>query len=323
MIRALVLSLLICGAAHAQAPDIPRTPEGKPDFTGVWTNDFLPSMMERIPGATAHAIDDAEATTLLKAFHERRRASFPALYDPDEDKVEMRLPRLNGRWLTTVVSDPPDGKVPLTPEGQKRMDAFRAEAGLVNRGREPPAPGPESRNLAERCLKGPGRPPFTGFQIEQVRRFVQTGDHLVIHTEYISETRIIGIDGARRSPVLASFDGDSVARWEDDVLVIETVNPRPESSVRSPGVIVRPEAKLIERLSFVSPDELHYQFTVEDPLIYARPWMAGYGLKRSAIQTLEGPCHEHNYSMASTLSGAREFERRAASHAASQAGGSQ
>ena len=87
--------------------------------------------------------------------------------------------------------------------------------------------------------------------------------------------------------------------------------------MRNPGVIVRPEAKLIERLNLVSPDELHYQFTVEDPLIYTRPWMAGYGMKRSAIQTLEGACHEHNYSMAYMLSGAREVERRAASQAGS------
>lgn len=307
--RLLLLALAFAPETALAQANIPRTPQGKPDFTGVWANDFLPSMTERIAGATRLSVSDEEAATLLKALHERRDANFFAVYDPDENYATMRLPQVAGEWRTSLITEPPDGKAPVTPEGQRLVDDALARLRGFVRGEELTS-DPEQRTPSERCLAGPGLPPFGGYQIQQIRQIVQTPHHLVIHTEYIGETRIIDIGGSHKSGYFRSAMGNSAARWEGDVLVIETVNFAPGRPV-VPGILVRPEARVIERLSLISADEVLYQFTIEDPAIYSTRWNAEYGIQRTDVQLLESSCHEGNSSLANILRGAREIERRA------------
>jgi hypothetical protein len=167
--RLFLLALAFASETAAAQAGIPRTTDGKPDFTGVWANDFLPSMMERIAGATSLSVSDEEAATLLKALHERRDASFFAVYDPDENYATMRLPQVAGDWRTSVITEPPHGKAPITPEGQRLVDEALARLRGFVRGEELTS-DPEERTPSERCLTGPGLPPFGGYQIQQIRR---------------------------------------------------------------------------------------------------------------------------------------------------------
>jgi hypothetical protein len=308
--RLFLLALAFASETAAAQAGIPRTTDGKPDFTGVWANDFLPSMMERIAGATSLSVSDEEAATLLKALHERRDASFFAVYDPDENYATMRLPQVAGDWRTSVITEPPHGKAPITPEGQRLVDEALARLRGFVRGEELTS-DPEERTPSERCLTGPGLPPFGGYQIQQIRQIVQTPHHLVIHTEYIGETRIIDIGGSHKPGRFGSAMGNSTAGWEDDVLVIETAGFTPGRPV-VPGILVRPEARVIERLSLISTDEILYQFTIENPAIYSARWNAEYGIQRSSARLLEGACHEGNSSLGNILRGARVIEQRTA-----------
>ena len=145
---------------------------------------------------------------------------------------------------------------------------------------------------------------------------VETPDNLVIHSEGSSDLRIFGIGAPRRPEAVRSRGGDSIARWEGDTLVVETTHIRSESPIRiSVGftpLLLRDNATLIERFTLVSKDELLYQFTVDDPEIYARPWLAEYSMMRTTGRQFEMACHEGNYSLTNILQGSREQDRRKA-----------
>jgi hypothetical protein len=151
------------------------------------------------------------------------------------------------------------------------------------------------------------------------RRFVQTRDALVIHSEAGGDTRIIRMGSGRPKALFASFTGDSIGRWEGDTLVVETVGFRPEDSFRifvtGRPIIVSTEAKVIERFTRVSATELNYQFTVEDPKTYAGPWLGEYSMITATEPMYEFACHEGNYGLENILKGQREIERRAAARA--------
>ena len=310
MIRAVVLSLLICGAAHAQAPDIPRTSEGRPDFQGTWESNGL-AANERLPGASGLVVGDEEARKLSDAFWARR---FEGLYDPHENLgMARQLSRVNGEWRTSLITDPPDGKMPLTERARKLV--AEEQAGFASTTPD----SYETRKWQERCLAGPGRPPMPQSVTDNLRQIVQTPAHLVILTETDgAETRIIDINGTHGPDAIKTFLGDSIARWEGDELVIETINMRGEQFVRMCCVLTRTGSRIIERLSFISPDEVLYRFTVEDPegaAIYTRAWSGEYSFNRSKAPIYEWECSASNYSLTNILRAAREDERRAAGKA--------
>ena len=149
------------------------------------------------------------------------------------------------------------------------------------------------------------------------RRVVQTEDALVVWSEAGGETRIIRIGGAHASQALTSFAGDSIGRWEGDTLVVETTHMRAEDPYRllaeGRPIAVGASSRVIERFTRLSGDELLYQFTVEDPALYASPWMAEYVMRTGTDRAYEFACHEGNYALANILRGAREAEQRKAS----------
>jgi hypothetical protein len=154
---------------------------------------------------------------------------------------------------------------------------------------------------------GTGSAPFGMFPTQNIRAFVQTRDNLVIYSEDQGDTRIIGIGASARPAAIVSFLGDSTARWEGDVLIVETTGQRGERPARSllPGLMVGTGARVIERFSLIGPDEMLYRFTVEDPLLYASPWSAEYSMTRKHVTTYEHACHEGNYAIPDILRIAR------------------
>ena len=199
--------------------------------------------------------------------------------------------------------DPPDGRIPaLTPEAEERA---AERAALSQRITE----GPEDRSLSERCIMGfNAGPPFTPAGYNQnVQIFQNTPDHVVLLNEMVHTARIVPLDG-RPHGTLPQWTGDSRGRWEGNTLVVETTNFLRETSFRDSTA----NLYLVERLTRVDPDTLLYEFTVSDPTTWTRPWTAQIPMRRSESPLFEYACHEGNYGMEGTLSGARAIEKAAA-----------
>jgi hypothetical protein len=205
---------------------------------------------------------------------------------------------------TSLVIDPPDGKIPpLTPEGKKRLDARNAV-------RQRPAHGPEDRNLWERCIlaSNTGPPMSPGAYNNNVQIF-QTPTHVVIFNEMINDARMVPLDGRPHlPPQIRQWRGDSRGRWEGNTLVVDTTNFNDEPNFRGASSALQ----VIERFTRVAPDTLMYEFTVSDPNTWTRPWSAALPMKKTEGPIYEYACHEGNYGMVNLLAGARAEEKAAA-----------
>ena len=306
MIRAACVAFaaasILCCPAHAQASDIPRTPEGRPDFQGVWDR-HMQTPLERPAGIAGAAVAKDDARRIAIQLMEARVpviGGTPLYRIPGQILNEVR-----GEFRTSMVIEPADGKLPYTPEGQALATAARNMVG-------PPAENPEQRRTQERCIAGSGRTPFNIMPELMLSRIVQTPGSLAVQTEHNGDMRIIPIGRTRGASGVVSWMGDSTARWDGDTLVVETVNLRDDLTVLP---IVRRQSKVTEWFALAGADELNYRFTVEDPFIYAKPWKAEFSMKRSAAPIFENACHEGNYALTNILRGARETERRAAAKA--------
>ena len=178
------------------------------------------------------------------------------------------------------------------------------------------AHGPEDRGISERCLLGfNSGPPMTPSAYNNNVQIFQSADHVAILNEMVHSARIIPLDGRRHLPAsVRQWVGDSRASWEDDTLVVETRNFLGETSLGGSSASMR----LVERFTRVDAATLLYEFTVSDPTTWSGPWTAQVLMSPSDQPLYEYACHEGNYSMASSLSGARAMEAREAAEGGSQ-----
>ena len=287
---AALLAIACATPTWAQTP-IPRTANGHPDFQGVWSAKGL-TPLERIPGATGLVVSDEEHAKLVGAIRARARSpAMEAVIDPNLIAADVKtLNRVGGEWRSSWITDPPDGKLPLTAEGKRLRDHAYTLS------------DPEARNPWERCLAGTGIAPLWSVPVENIRQIVQTPANLVIYTEEGADTRIIGIGASHRPAAIKSRLGDSIARWEGDVLVVETLNQLENyAPFATMPQSVRVQSRIIERFSLLSPDEILYRFTIEDPELYSAPWIAEYSFHREDTAAYENGCHEGNYSLPNIL----------------------
>lgn len=292
----------------ASAYAVPRTSFGHPSFEGVWTQNFI-LLMESTPQAPMLTLPEPAAKAMADAVAKGVGSGFDRQLDPEVPELMKStdgLAIVRGERRTRVVVEPADGKLPYTPEARKESS------------RGPAAPlydNHEERPNWERCITSLGLPPVTGLYTTSVnpRRFIQTPDQVVLHTEYGDEARIIPFAATHRPRALHSPLGDSIARWEGDTLVIETIGLREEDRVRYfSNLIVPSGARVIERFTRLSDKELLYQYTVEDPKTYTAPWLAEYSLYRTSQRMFEHACHEGNYSLPHILQAQRVKDARAA-----------
>jgi hypothetical protein len=194
---------------------------------------------------------------------------------------------------TSLIIDPPDGRIPFGPRKPAGADRFD---------------NPETLSLADRCLLGfnAGPPMVSGTYNNNVE-IVQTRDYVVLQTEMIHEARIVPLDG-RPHGALPRWIGDSRGRWDGDTLVVETVNFKGPTSLQGSSA----QTRLVERFTRVGPDTIRYEFTVSDPTTLTRPWTAVEPLTRIDELIYEYACHEGNYGMVGILSGARFQEKQGA-----------
>jgi len=209
--------------------------------------------------------------------------------------------------------DPPDGRIPpLTPEAQKRVDAEVAHATLH------PADGPEDRPLAERCILWPtAGPPMLPGAYNNNYQIVQAPGYVAILVEMIHDVRIIQLDAQPHLPPnVRQWMGDSRGHWEGNTLVVETTNFTNKTGDLSAGMQRATfrgsdeNMRLIERFTRVDPDTILYEFTVDDPTAFTKPWTAQIPMTKIPGPILEYACHEGNYAMSGVLSGARAEEKK-------------
>jgi hypothetical protein len=204
---------------------------------------------------------------------------------------------------TSLIVDPSDGRIPvLTPEAQRRVQEARAWTA------EHSTDGPEGRSLPERCiLWTTAGPPMLPGPYNNNFQIFETRDQVVILNEMIHDARVIPLDG---SPHLASnvrlWMGDSRGHWEGHTLVVDTTNFSGKFSFRGSDENLH----LTERFTRVSPDTLLYEFTVDDPTAFTRPWTAQIPVTKTKGPIFEYACHEGNYAMTDILAGARAAEHR-------------
>ena len=297
---------LVAACAHPPGSSkIPLASDSRPDFTGVWTSRGL-TMTERAQPGSLIASDEVAAAIAKGIYDFIRSKEMEAALDPDAVTANVTdLHKVRGEWRTSYVTLPENGKLPFTAEAIARLNAAdiaeRTESG----------DGPEVRLPGERCMRGSGMTPLYQVPANNVRQFIQTNDHFLIYTEEGGDLRHVRMGGDPLNPAVTSRFGDSIGRWEGQELVIETTGVK-EYASRFPWgtMVLDASSKVIERISMVSPGELVYQFTIEDPDLYSEPWSAEFPLFRAGNRIYEYGCHEGNYSLTHILQAARQLEQR-------------
>jgi len=297
----------------------PRTADGQPDLQGVWDFRTITPMERPASLGTKEFFTEEEAAIFER--EENRRQ--------DRDKIDPETGGLNypaggvipynefwydrgnkvvGTRRTSLIVDPPNGRLPaMTPDGKKRADARAQEQRETQLG-HPHADSWEDRPLQERCLAGLNAgPPMTPGAYNNNFQLFQAPGYVVILNEMVHDARIIPLDG-RPHGRIRQWMGDSRGRWEGDTLVVDTINFKRETSLPNSSA----NTHLVERFTRTDADTLVYEFTVEDPTMWTRPWTAMVPMRRTNDPIYEYACHEANYAMASILAGARADEKAAA-----------
>jgi len=298
-----VLPALLALLAISPTP-LSRTSDGHPDLQGIWANDTV-TPLER-PKRFA---DKATLTEQEALVYERDLAGRWA--DRFGDLEVTTTGELSDEWQengtvvpgrrTSLIVDPADGKIPaLTPEARTQADA-RAE-----RLRDHPADDPEDRTMYERCLVGSSGPPMLPPVYNQNLQIVQTRDRVLIVTEMIHDARIVRMNAEHLPAAIRLWLGDSVGRWDGDTLVVDTTNFTGKTRFRQSGEGLH----VTERFTPESASLIRYDFTIEDPATYTRPWSGRLWITRTKAQMYEFACHEANYSMVGILRGARADEKK-------------
>ena len=306
VVAAVALALLLPPPAAGQY----RTPWGDPDLQGLWANDVVTPLERPAELGERLELTDEELAEVAAA-NERRRLDDggPRPGDP------ILLQGYNQFWMpdrdvsrqTSLVVDPPDGRVPpLTPAGVRRealalesSQGVEAKVAELRRHND----GPEGRSLWERCLTR-GLPRLPDFYNNNVL-LLQTPDHVVIHMEMIHETRVIPLDGRPHVAAgIRQWHGNPRGRWEGDTLVVETANFSDKTNFKGS----QSGLHLLERFTRADGETLLYEATVTDLDTWAQPWVVRFPIRRTDGPLFEYACHEGNYAMFNTLAGARAEE---------------
>ena len=293
----------------ASDPDYktPKTPWGEPDLQGVWTGNAAHGIPLERPADLA----DVEALSPEEAAARRERGTLGSIwgYEREWRDTTLGYDKMTPSTQVAMIVDPPDGRLPaLTPEGSRRAELARLER--QRRATTPPA-GPEDLTPYVRCItKGLPGMMMSGIYNNGLQ-IVQGPGFVAIQKEMIHETRAIPTEPRQRvGPGLTSWLGDPQGRWDGETLVVETGRFNGRGSYRGSSA----QMKLTERFTRVGPTKLVYEFTIDDPGIWVRPWTArfAFDLDDEQYELVEYACHEGNYGMFNILSGARARDREAA-----------
>jgi len=341
MLKPALAAVAMALLAQPALAQVPRTPDGKPDLNGAWSNASL-TPLSRAQGQTKLIVSKDEADKIAKGTGlagiaaDDPEFSNSGYSDPNKgappkggddfglkgyDKFWVApgdsLALVKGEYRTSNIVEPASGQLPFRdPASQMKraMEGFRRYATG-----EAPYEGPEEPTLSERCLIGFGQtggPGMLSVLYNNNYQFVLTPDHLMILVEMAHDVRIVPIfgsaDEARKNHKPAAIKpwlGDTVGWWDGDTFVMETVNINPLQAEEQ-SFPVSAKGVVTEKLTRIGEKEVFYQFEVNDPETYTQPWKAELSFY-PATRVYEYACHEGNHGMIGILAGARERERAA------------
>jgi hypothetical protein len=332
---ALILAGLLALASAAGAAPAkwtpPRAADGHPDLSGVWSNASV-TKLTRPSGMTKLSMTAAEADALAKSNPQVKRmdadaapsdaeGGAPAVGDPGGYNAFWLDPgrtygQVKGEYRTSWIVDPVDGQLPLSDAGK----ALVRQANAYARAADLPA-NPEALEPWDRCFissRGSGGPGMLNNVYNSNYQIVQTPHAIAIVVEMIHDARTIPIFPTKAAAqaghgpaVMHRWLGDSTAWWEGGTLVVETINVNAEQGRAGP-LYLTPKGRLVERFTRASQGQIFYEFEVEDPTYYTKPWRAEMSLNGLKDQLFEYACHEGNYAMADILHGVRAGEAKGA-----------
>jgi len=296
----------------------PRTADGKPDLQGTFTFATITPLQRPTALSGKDVLSPSEAAEFEASENDRLNRD---LFDPEKGQPSAGYPgradggvlSYNDFWYergsqltadrrTSLIIDPPDGRIPFSAATRAKMAAraARTNAGVFD--------DPEDLSLVDQCILGfNSGPPMVSGTYNNNLQIVQTPGYVMIFNEMVHNARIIPTDG-RPHGTLPQWTGDSRGRWEGDTLVVETLNFRRETSLQGSTA----KTTVVERLTRLDANTIDYRFTISDPDAYTKPWTAVMPLRVIDGLLFEYACHEANYGMEGVLRGARFREREAA-----------
>jgi len=327
LLPAVLLMTCLGGPTIAEAEwRTPRLANGQPDLQGTWENNSAtplerPAQLAGRPLLSEDEVAAMEARA-VQVFGPEADAVFGdaiylALLDGNAPRLVFPTGTYSQNWVppryferrTSLIEDPADGRLPpLTPQAVERR-AARAAA-------QPARPrGPVDFSLSDRCITYGIPDLFAAYM--SVYRIFQTSDQVAIQMEKIHDTRVIPLDGRPHvSPAIRHYLGDSRGRFDGETLVVETTNFHPAGNHMGGYFRYADEnLRLTERFTRIAEDTLRYEFTVDDPTVWARPWTAAIYWRKSRGEIYEYACHEGNLSLSGMLSALRAEETSAAGSA--------
>jgi hypothetical protein len=309
----------------------PRNEFGQPDLQGNWNNATLTSVERDAKFGDRMNLTDEEAAQ-IEGYAANHRETGAAPTDPKLKVQDLpkdcgygfsgtncgynnfwvdrgtQVIRVDGKPRSSMIIDPPNGRMPpMLPEARQRLAAKQAS---LRKGAGP-MDGPELRSLGERCLMSFGSsagPPMLPLMYNNTYTIVQTKDAVMIEVEMVHDVRVIRLNGKPLPKSVSKWMGDSIGRWEGETLVVETTNFHPLNGFRGS----QENLKVTERFTRVSPQQILYRFTVEDPTTFSAPFTGELPMNFTPEKMYEYACHEGNYALPGILAGAREEERAAA-----------
>jgi hypothetical protein len=309
-------------AVIAKGYHAPKNAMGQPDFSGVWSNATI-TRLERDPKYGTRLMLTPDEANAIENASDARNARLRAATDTSIKKVDdlpecqsgaqgpacgynafwtdpgTRLIRIGGQARTSILTEPKDGRLPRAAPAA----AARARAQFMGN-----FDNPENRALGERCIVGFGGtsgPPMLPVLYNNHYQIQQSKDAVVILVEMVHDARIVRLGGQHNPSAVKTWMGDSVGRWEGDTLVVETTNLRREQGFRGPA----DDLTVIERFTRVSPQQILYQWEIQEPSTFSQPVKGEEALNFTKDRVYEYACHEGNYAMTGILAGARQAEK--------------
>ena len=296
---------------------MPRTPDGKPDLQGIWTNATLTPLERPAIFAGKTTLTDAEAKSyeqkdsevlqqqdgasdgpLIAAAGSSGTGGYNVLFIDRGSE----LARVDGVKRTALVIDPPDGKVPAIPPAARERNRQAMMSFMKFN-------SVQDRPMSERCLIGFGStsgPPMLPVLYNNNYQIVQTPETVMILVEMVHDVRVVRINGTHPAKNVQFWLGDSIGRWEGDTLVVDTTNFTGKSAFRGTST----DLHVIERFTRADANSILYRATIDDPTTFAKQWTMEFPFTVTKGPVYEYACHEGNYAMTDILGGARHSEKK-------------
>ena len=303
-------------SAKVQSATPGRTADGHPDLQGIWTNATLTPLARPAAFNGKATVSDAEGTAWEKKqtdevaaadgksdadFHRRAGSGETGGYNALFIDRGSELARVDGQKRTSLIIDPPDGKVP----------AITAEARARNAGmRRGGTASAKDRPLSERCLMSFGSssgPPMLPVLYNNNYQIVQTPDAVMILVEMVHDARVVRMNATHAPASVTKWLGDSIGHWDGDTLVVDTTNFNGQVSFYGSSKNLH----VIERFRRVDANTMLYRATIDDPTTFTKSWSIEYPFRAADGPIFEYACHEGNYAMVDILGGARKEESEA------------